>query len=61
MQTRHVELQVEGVCVFSSDEYMLTAKHAQRTYDLNDDKLMDMYRDYKDNYECQKRGNGPSI
>lgn len=51
--TGKVELHVRKVVVFSSGEYRITATHAQRTYLLSDDELMEMYRDYKDDYDRQ--------
>lgn len=58
-RTRHVELQIDGVKTFSSPEYVTTAKYAQRTYGLSDDKLMDMYRDYKDDYDNPGASDSP--
>lgn len=52
--TGKVELQVHGAVVFSNSEYRITATHAQRTYHLSDDELMELYRDYKDDYDLQR-------
>lgn len=54
-------LQIDGVKTFSSPEYVTTAKYAQRTYGLSDDKLMDMYRDYKDDYDNPGASDSPSF
>ena len=51
-RTGKVELRIRGEVAFSSSEYRTTATHAQRTYGLSDGDLMELYRDYKDDYDC---------
>jgi hypothetical protein len=46
-----VVLFVDDVPVKSDSEYRGIATYVQRTYRLSDDALMELYRDYRDDYD----------
>lgn len=46
-----VTLLVDGILVKSDSEYRGIAVYVQRTYGLRDDVLMELYRDYRDDYD----------
>lgn len=50
----HVEVIVDDTKVYSHDEYRGSAQWAINKYGLSDDKMMDIYRDYKDDYDTQR-------
>ena len=49
--TRQVEAKVNKVVVLRNSEYRPLAETAQRMFSLTDAQLMDLYRDYKDDYD----------
>lgn len=46
-----VEIFENDVYVTGFSEYRTTAEYAQRRWNLSDDDLMVIYRDYKDDYD----------
>lgn len=49
--TRCVEVFENGVVVYSDPEYRGAAIWAKEKYNLSDDELMVIYRDYKNDYD----------
>lgn len=47
-----VKVLAGGVQVYSHSEYRGAAEWAQKMYRLSDSELMDIYRDYKDDYDA---------
>lgn len=47
----HVEIFENDVFVAGFPEYSTTAKYTQARWNLSDAQLMDIYRDYKDDYD----------
>lgn len=50
----HVEVIVNDTKVYSHDEYRGAAEWTQKMYRLADAELMDIYRDYKEDYDTQR-------
>ncbi len=50
-KTGQVEARVDKVVVLCSSEYKTLAENAQRLFGLTDTQLIDLYRDYKDDYD----------
>jgi hypothetical protein len=48
-----VNLIVDRLAVKGFPEYRTTAEYTQRNYGLNDDQMMELYRDYKADYDEQ--------
>lgn len=44
----------DDVVAYQHSEYRGAATWAQRTYNLTDEQLMDIFRDYKDDYDDRK-------
>lgn len=49
-----VNLIVDGQASKGYPEYRTTAEYTQRNYGLSDNQMMELYRDYKDDYDEQK-------
>lgn len=52
----HVVVLVDDKEVFSNSEYYYSAKYAKETYNLTDDQLMEIYKEYKKDYDAIKEG-----
>ena len=50
----HVVVLEDDKEVFSNSEYYYAAKFAKEKYNLTDEQLMDIYRDYKEDYDSLK-------
>ena len=48
-----VALIIDGVTKSKHGEYRAAVDVLQRTYGLNDAEIMQVYRDYKDDYDMQ--------
>lgn len=46
-----VDVFEDGRLVYSNRDYSTTATWAQKTYNLTDQQLMEIYRDYKEDYD----------
>lgn len=44
----------DGQVAYRHSEYRLAATWAQRAYNLTDDELMAIFREYKDDYDLRK-------
>jgi hypothetical protein len=50
----HVEVIVNDTKVYSHDEYRGAAQWAIDKYELSDDEMAVIFRDYKDDYDTQR-------
>lgn len=46
-----VDVFEDGQLVYSNRDYSTTSTWAQKTYNLTDQQLMEIYRDYKEDYD----------
>jgi hypothetical protein len=49
-----VNLIVDRQAVKGSSEYRTTAEYTQRTYGLSDSQMMELYHDYREDYDNQQ-------
>lgn len=48
-----VNLIVDKQAVKGSSEYRITAEYTQRQYQLSDTQMMELYHDYREDYDNQ--------
>lgn len=51
--TRDVDAFWLGKLIYKSDSYYRTAEHIKERFELTDDELMVIYRDYKDDFDSE--------